>query len=151
VGEWHGLCLRSKGTDVPTTKCQWGSSRLTTRPRLLHTRTEPGSSGHIEWSPICQWLEQVSFFIHICDGWRRAPGKIAGRTDACPGQMPSSGPTNIISTECQSMTETANPCCRAGIEDRLANLPTFDYFSQTSILWRVRHGWPCWELELPPA
>jgi len=31
-------------------------------------------------------------------------------------------------------TETANPCCQASIEDRLANLPTWDYFSQTSIL-----------------
>jgi len=31
-------------------------------------------------------------------------------------------------------TETPNSCCRAGIEDRLANLPTCDYFGQTSIL-----------------
>jgi len=33
----------------------------------------------------------------------------------------------------------------------LANLPTCDYFSQTSILWPVWHGWPCWEVALPPA
>ena len=164
------LSERSKGTDVPTTKCQWGSSRMTTRPRLLHTRTEPGSSDHIAWSPICQWLRQVSFVVHICDGWRRAPGQIVVRTDACPGQMPSSGPTNIISSGMPehdswdegrlprsgtfvclvisaqkqlksasagrkprnslagARTEIANPCCRASIEDRLANLPTCDYF-----------------------
>ena len=49
-------------------------------------------------------------------------------------------------------TEAAtNPCCQASIEDRLANLPTCDYFSQTFILWPVWHGWPCWELALPPA
>ena len=48
-------------------------------------------------------------------------------------------------------TETPNSCCRAGIEDRLSNLPTCDYFGQTSILWPVWHGWPCWELALPPA
>jgi len=47
-------------------------------------------------------------------------------------------------------TETANPCCPADIEDRLANLPSCDLFSQTSILWPVWHGWPCWEFELPP-
>jgi len=33
-----------------------------------------------------------------------------------------------------ALTKTANPCYRAYIEDRLANLPTCDYFSQTSIL-----------------
>jgi len=88
-------------------------------------------------------------------------GQIAVRTDACPGQMPSSGPTNVISsgmpehdswdegrlprsgtfvslvisTQKQlksasagrklrnslagARAETANPCCRASIEDRL--------------------------------
>ena len=101
-------------------------------------------------------------------------GQIVVRTDACLGQMPFSGPTNIISSEmpehdswdegrlprsgtfvclvisaqkqlnasvgwkqrnslASARTETANPCCGASIEDRLANLPTCDYFSQTSI------------------
>ena len=44
------------------------------------------------------------------------------------------------------------PCWRADIgEDRLADLPTCVYFSQTSILWHVWNAWPCWKLELPPA
>ena len=72
--------------------------RLTTRPRLLYTRTEPGSSGHIEWSPICPWLKLNSFVIHVCNGWRRALGQITVKTDAWPGQMPCSGPTSNVSS-----------------------------------------------------
>jgi len=105
---------------------------------------------------------------------RRAPGQIAVRTDACPGQMPS-GPASskissgmpagmragypavlVMSTQKQlisatagrkprdrlatALTGTASPCCRADMGiwwnsyllDRFANLPTCDYFSQTS-------------------
>jgi len=46
-------------------------------------------------SPICQWLKQDSFAIHICNGWCWAPGQITVRTDACPGQCPPLGQQHI--------------------------------------------------------